>query len=353
MARDVYVLAPPHDTALISYALLKASVIAFVLRDREIHVHTLPLPPAKMRELVPRFLSLCSDPTSDVNLINNDGRQLYRTLVEPLEPDLRGVTALRIETDGIPDPFRSTSCARPVATILETGSKSVFARIWLRTQYPSTSLTPVYRPEHRFSRCRLGARFLSGPATRSRRGGYRGSRTLPQTYSDLRARGYASGGAHPTAGRATIPLRWTRVCRLQPGRASLGPDSLLSAHDIATLRLRNLKLAVLSACDTANGDEGTSADLNSVARTLVAAGVPDVVASRWRVDSTITRQLMHVFYSNLISGKSPAEALRAAGGPQYSELPSPLLLGVVRGVWNVLIVSNPADPPCMQPEDIS
>ena len=54
------------------------------------------------------------------------------------------------------------------------------------------------------------------------------------------------------------------------------------------------------------------ADLNSVARTLVAAGVPDVVASRWRVDSTITRQLMRVFYSNLISGQSPAESLRAA-----------------------------------------
>ena len=63
---------------------------------------------------------------------------------------------------------------------------------------------------------------------------------------------------------------------------ALGPESLLSSHDIATLHLRNLRLAVLSACDTANGDEGSSADLNSVARSLVAAGVPDVVASRWR-----------------------------------------------------------------------
>ena len=73
-----------------------------------------------------------------------------------------------------------------------------------------------------------------------------------------------------------------------------------------------MKLAVLSACDTANGDEGTSADGNSLARTLVAAGVPNVVASRWRVDSNVTRQLMHVFYANLTSGKTPGESLRAA-----------------------------------------
>jgi CHAT domain-containing protein len=92
----------------------------------------------------------------------------------------------------------------------------------------------------------------------------------------------------------------------------LGPASLLSSHDIAALRLQNLRLAVLSACDTANGDEGTSADGNSIARTLVAAGVPNVVASRWRVDSTVTRQLMRVFYSNLLSGESPAQSLRAA-----------------------------------------
>ncbi len=92
----------------------------------------------------------------------------------------------------------------------------------------------------------------------------------------------------------------------------LGPDSLLSSQDIATLGLHNLKLAVLSACDTANGDEGTSADGDSLARTLVAAGVPNVVASRWKVDSNVTRQLMRVFYSNLLGGKSPAESLCAA-----------------------------------------
>ncbi len=102
MTRDVSVLAPAHDTALVSYALLKASIIVFVRRDREIRVHTLALPP-ELQQLAPRFLSLCSDPASDINLIDNDARQLYGMLVAPLESDLGGATVLRIETDGILD----------------------------------------------------------------------------------------------------------------------------------------------------------------------------------------------------------------------------------------------------------
>jgi CHAT domain-containing protein len=93
----------------------------------------------------------------------------------------------------------------------------------------------------------------------------------------------------------------------------LGPNAILSARDLVMRQPRNLSLAVLSACDTASGEEGKFTDINSLARTFVAEGVPQVVASRWRVDSTVTRQLMLIFYSNLMSGKTPAESLRAAG----------------------------------------
>jgi CHAT domain-containing protein len=92
----------------------------------------------------------------------------------------------------------------------------------------------------------------------------------------------------------------------------LGPDAVVNSSDLVNLRPRNLKLVVLSACDTAIGDEGTTADVNSLARTLAVAGVPQIVASRWKVDSAVTRQLMRAFYSNLMSGKSPADSLRAA-----------------------------------------
>ena len=92
----------------------------------------------------------------------------------------------------------------------------------------------------------------------------------------------------------------------------LAGGEILSARDIADIRPLRLNLAVLSACDSANGDQGSSTDTDSLARTLLAAGVSHVVASRWRVDSAVTRRWMSAFYSALLAGKSPADSLRAA-----------------------------------------
>src|SRR6185312_7853167 len=92
----------------------------------------------------------------------------------------------------------------------------------------------------------------------------------------------------------------------------LGENSLLDAQNLATVDLGKMQLAVLSGCDTANGGDGAFTDVNSLARTFIGARVPNVVASRWSVDSNSTRQLMHLFYTGLLSGKTPTSALRTA-----------------------------------------
>jgi CHAT domain-containing protein len=45
---------------------------------------------------------------------------------------------------------------------------------------------------------------------------------------------------------------------------------------------------------------------------MLEAGVPDVVASRWNVDSEATRQLMNFFYRQLLAGHDVSSSLRAA-----------------------------------------
>ena len=45
---------------------------------------------------------------------------------------------------------------------------------------------------------------------------------------------------------------------------------------------------------------------------MLEAGVPDVVASRWNVDSEATRVLMERFYKHLLTGHDVASSLRAA-----------------------------------------
>ena len=96
------VAAFPGNTTRISYVLLDGSIIAFVLRDGNVQVHTLSLPP-DLDPDISHFLHLCSDPSSDISQLNTAGRQLYRILVAPVEADIRGATALTIETDGVID----------------------------------------------------------------------------------------------------------------------------------------------------------------------------------------------------------------------------------------------------------
>jgi CHAT domain-containing protein len=83
------------------------------------------------------------------------------------------------------------------------------------------------------------------------------------------------------------------------------------------------QLVVLSACDTARGSNGNFDDEDSLVRRLMEAGVPEVVASRWMVDSPATLALMKNFYRHLLSGKSVSAALALASRdlrsrPEYS-----------------------------------
>ena len=74
--------ALPANTTLISYALVKGSIVAFVLRNGKVQVHTLALP-QDLEPTIAQFLNLCSDPSSDINQLNSTGAQLYRDLIAP------------------------------------------------------------------------------------------------------------------------------------------------------------------------------------------------------------------------------------------------------------------------------
>jgi len=89
-----------------------------------------------------------------------------------------------------------------------------------------------------------------------------------------------------------------------------GTSDLLTAATLETGDFKRTRLAVLSACSTASGTGRSFTDSESLARTLISSGVPQVVASRWYVDSGSTLYLMKVFYQNLRGGESVVESLR-------------------------------------------
>jgi len=74
-----------------------------------------------------------------------------------------------------------------------------------------------------------------------------------------------------------------------------------------------LELLVLSACETAAGDNRSALGLAGVA---VRSGARSTVATLWRVDDQATATLISEFYNQLVkanqTGISKAEALRRA-----------------------------------------
>jgi CHAT domain-containing protein len=99
-----------------------------------------------------------------------------------------------------------------------------------------------------------------------------------------------------------------------PLESSTLDDGLLTASEIATLKL-DADLVILSACDTAAG--GADADamgLSGLARAFFLAGTRNVLASNWPVNSDAARQLTTMMFESIKANPdlSYPEALQLA-----------------------------------------
>jgi CHAT domain-containing protein len=114
---------------------------------------------------------------------------------------------------------------------------------------------------------------------------------------------------------ASNPLAYTGLVLAganQPDKA--GPYAgILPGEAILDVDLRNLELAVLSACQTSLGAVADGECVHNLQQAFHIAGCPNVIASLWSVPDDSTAALMGLFYRELLDGgKTPLEALRSA-----------------------------------------
>jgi CHAT domain-containing protein/Tfp pilus assembly protein PilF len=101
------------------------------------------------------------------------------------------------------------------------------------------------------------------------------------------------------------------------------PEAFLPLADVYNLEL-NADLVVLSACQTALGQEVRREGLIGLTRGFMYAGAARVLASLWSVDDSATAKLMKIFYKHLlVHRRSAPDALRLAQlemakNPKYS-----------------------------------
>lgn len=97
---------------------------------------------------------------------------------------------------------------------------------------------------------------------------------------------------------------------------ALAPSSqdggVLYAHELLEVRGRLPQLIVLSACESALGPRTERAGAGGLTWSFLAAGVPAVVASYWKVEDHRAGVLLQPFHAAVAEGRNAADALHAA-----------------------------------------
>jgi CHAT domain-containing protein len=112
-------------------------------------------------------------------------------------------------------------------------------------------------------------------------------------------------------------------------------EGIMSAEKVMGLKLIGTDLVVLSACETGVGDVQSGEGVFGLKRAFILSGAKAVILSLWSVPSRETMDLMTRFYSLMADGKSKAKALMQAKLELKAKKPNPFYWGAF------VLVGNP------------
>lgn len=321
------------DTQLVQFSMLDSRIAAWVIDRDSFRYVTTSVDADELSQNIADYIAMLSMPGNTArNRRDEIGRRLGQLLIEPIRAWLDNSKAIVV----VPD--RSIA-ALPFGALISPASGDFLIKEFELQYAPSASiyisvknasagtlaenekLLAVGDPAFDRSAFRnLPELPAAGREANSVAANYPGATTLlnsaatrDSVLAELkRSDVFHFAGHYVYDGRSPM-----RSGLLLAGRG----DTLLANRDIARMRLNDLNLVVLSACETGSEQVINGEGMLGAARTFLAAGIPLVVASHWEVDSEATAELMTNFHKlRKSNGLSSVRALRMA---QLSMLESP------------------------------
>ncbi len=333
--------ALPEGLAVLEYSVTSKGSHLFLVTRSGFDVRRSPATTERLDFLVNAYLSeLRSSATSSepvlTGYLSETARALYGELILPVEDKLKDIINLCI----IPD---KSLHFLPFASLIDMKDK------YLVTCYnisyaPSASVLARCIREHDRQPAAKAEKIVAIGNPSFDTEAFPELKDLPDSAVEAREAADVYGGEHSvvlsgavaTKSRVMAELKDCDVAHLAlhclvkddspfkaalvlaPTKGASGPstqagqtNSLLSLDEMYRIKYPRMKLAVLSACDTALGQYYRGEGIVSLVRPFIASRVPTVVASLWPVESRATRNLMVEFHKERknMNGRS-GEALR-------------------------------------------
>jgi CHAT domain-containing protein/tetratricopeptide (TPR) repeat protein len=307
-------LASLKESTVISYAVFSDELALWMFDDRGIESKVVRKPAREVDALVSKFVDLCSDPKSNLSDVESVSRTIYETLIAPIEKKLSPRRTVIVETE--------KSLDRLPMNVLMDSRGRYLSEIVPIVSSPGFYYRSLRKPGHVIS-LRSQALIVGVALPSDLAVGRFAAVVEAEREADEIAHTFGTArlleGKEAKFDRVKKELRKTTVFHFAGHAvASVGgtglvlADKVLTVDSLALSELTNLDLVVLSGCDTGRGSTGGSGDYDSFVRMFVRAGVRDVVASRWKVDSLATETIMKQFYRALLAGQEVPEALQEA-----------------------------------------
>jgi CHAT domain-containing protein/cytochrome c-type biogenesis protein CcmH/NrfG len=325
------VLPQLKTQTVLSYVEMPDGVAVWLFDDRGVIWQWTAVSRELLDKTIERFVRACADRNSSQISIDEDGKQLYRWLVNPLSKYLDTARDLIVEPDGM-------IATLPFEALLDEFGKPMGERFAVTS---SPGLGYFTHLKDRVSITRDAPALIVGPPTLTAVAGgevriFPGVRDEVQLLakSMLNARQLLDDEATVDAVRQLLPqaviLHFGGHAVFEPSHAGLvlvatasagGPmkSELLEAPQLEKQVVGRCQLVVLAACSTGRVPLDKHSDPETLVRALLGAGVPHVVASRWDVDSGTTTKFVALFYESLFAGHSVGRALRDARTELRSE----------------------------------
>jgi CHAT domain-containing protein len=301
------------NETVLTYALLPQGLAIWVFDDRGVVAHWTEGKAGDVERVANRFRSLCSDPTSDDQDLKQNARLLYDLLAAPVEQHLTVARTLVIELD-------EGLAGLPFEALLDTHNHYFGDRgpVVSSLGFYYQSNPHIFGPIAPQTSALVAAVSTSQAVTDTPLSPLPDAALEGETVATSFISARLLSGREATVNAVLSQLPYTSIFHFAGHAISssqrtglLLSDAILDASSLRENSLSKMRLAVFSACDTQDGTSGVYAS-DSLVRAFLRAGVPQVVASRWNVDSLASREFMVSFYRALLRGASVAESVKQA-----------------------------------------